>query len=257
MSKNFELLQQQGEIRFGIPPTVNQKFRAPQYSDNSKNGDANGSRLQLNGKVAQEEAFKLVQNIFLLQGKESPRVVVFAGIDPRNGCSAICAQTAETLAMQQVGTVCLVDGNLRSPSLPELFSVSNHYGLTDSLSKQGSIREFAKVVGPDNLWLLSTGSLAAQSPSLLNSNSMKVRIDELRNDFDYVLIDSPSLNTYADGVALGQLADGLVLVLEANATRREVAVRVTENLRTAQIKILGAVLNKRTFPIPASLYHRL
>jgi Mrp family chromosome partitioning ATPase len=65
------------------------------------------------------------------------------------------------------------------------------------------------------------------------------------------------LNTYSDGVALGQLADGVVLVLEANSTRREAAAKVTENLRAAQIKILGAVLNKRTFPIPGFLYHRL
>jgi Mrp family chromosome partitioning ATPase len=65
------------------------------------------------------------------------------------------------------------------------------------------------------------------------------------------------LNTYADGVTIARLADGIVLVLEANATRREAASKVTENLRAAQVKILGAVLNKRTYPIPESLYHRL
>jgi Mrp family chromosome partitioning ATPase len=86
---------------------------------------------------------------------------------------------------------------------------------------------------------------------------MKTRIDELRGEFDYVLIDSPPLNIYADGVTLGKLADGLVLVLEANSTRREAAARVAENLRAAQVRVVGAVLNKRTFPIPESLYHRL
>jgi Mrp family chromosome partitioning ATPase len=86
---------------------------------------------------------------------------------------------------------------------------------------------------------------------------MKVRVAELRKEFDYVLIDSPPLNTYSDGVAVGQLADGLVLVLEANSTRREAAVKIAENLRSAQIRILGAVLNKRTFPIPEFLYHLL
>jgi Mrp family chromosome partitioning ATPase len=69
-----------------------------------------------------------------------------------------------------------------------------------------------------------------------------------------VLIDSPPLKTYSDGIALAQVADGLVLVLEANSTRREAAAKVAENLRAAQIKILGAVLNKRTFPIPEALY---
>jgi Mrp family chromosome partitioning ATPase len=71
------------------------------------------------------------------------------------------------------------------------------------------------------------------------------------------LIDSPPLNTYADGIALGQLADGLVLVLEANSTRREVALRVAEHLRAAQVRMLGAVLNKCSFPIPETLYNLL
>jgi Mrp family chromosome partitioning ATPase len=57
-------------------------------------------------------------------------------------------------------------------------------------------------------------------------------------------------------MALGKLADGFVLVLEANSTRREAAMRVTESLSQAQIRVLGAVLNKRTFPIPESLYRR-
>jgi Mrp family chromosome partitioning ATPase len=79
----------------------------------------------------------------------------------------------------------------------------------------------------------------------------------LRDAFDYVLIDAPPLNAYSEGVALGQFADGMVLVLEANATRRDATARITERLHAMQVKVLGAVLNKRTFPIPESLYRRL
>jgi Mrp family chromosome partitioning ATPase len=53
------------------------------------------------------------------------------------------------------------------------------------------------------------------------------------------------------------LTDGFVLILEANVTRREAALKVSENLRASGIQVLGAVLNKRTFPIPESLYHKL
>jgi Mrp family chromosome partitioning ATPase len=112
----------------------------------------------------------------------------------------------------------------------------------------------------ENLWLLSSGSLAAgqvESASLLNSETMKVRISELRNEFDYVLIDSAPLSAYVDAVMLGQLADGLVMVLEANATRRETAVRIADALRASNVRIVGAVLNKRTFPIPESVYSLL
>jgi Mrp family chromosome partitioning ATPase len=86
---------------------------------------------------------------------------------------------------------------------------------------------------------------------------MKERIAELRSAFDYVLIDAPPLNSYADAMVFGRLTDGVVLVLEANATRREAAVRVTESLQATRIPVLGAVLNKRTFPIPSALYKRI
>jgi succinoglycan biosynthesis transport protein ExoP len=258
MSKNFELLQQ-AEVKPKVPPAL---APAPEprttfrVSNGGGNGHTRGVRLGLD-KVTREESLKLVQSVFLLKGKESPRAVMFAGIDSGNGCSGICAHAAEVLAGQVPGTVCLVDANLHAPSLPEFFGVTNHFGLTDALRKDGSIRDFAKQVRPDNLWLLSCGSFAAESSGLLNSELMKARVAELRKEFDYVLIDSPPLSAYADGVALGQLADALVLVLEANSTRREAAARVAENLRAAQIRIVGAVLNKRTFPIPEPLYQLL
>ena len=247
---------QDAQIRLDIPE-IGQLKPIPAPINRKTNGNGKRTRFNSEDEVTREESSKLVQSIFLSHKEESPRVVAFAGIDSGNGCSWICAQTAALLADRKLGSVCLVDANLRAASLPELFGVANHFGLTDALSKEGSIRDFAKVVRSDNLWLLSCGSRCAESSGLLNSENMKTRVAELRKEFDYVLIDSPPLNAYSDGLALGQLADGLVLVLEANSTRRESAAKVAENLRVAQVRILGAVLNKRTFPIPEFLYHRL
>lgn len=254
MSKNFELMQQAG-IETPIAPTPEAKFTLPLRNGNG-HAHTNGHGLNID-RFAKEESLKLVQRVFLLQAGEPPRVVVFAGIDHGNGCSRLCARTAETLAKNTQETVCLVDANLRTPGLPEYFGVTNHYGLTDSLLQDGAIRTFAKQLRQENLWLLSCGSLSSDSANLLNSERLKGRIDELRQAFDYVLIDAPPLGKYNDAMALGRIADGLILILEADATRREAAVQVTENLRAGQVNVLGAVLNKRTFPIPESLYHRL
>lgn len=207
--------------------------------------------------MAKEESLKFVQRLFLTPGQAPPKAVMFAAIDSGNGCSGICTIVAELLAENVSGSVCLVEGNFRSPSLPSIFGVDNHHGLVDSLGQTGSIRQFAKQVGSVNLWLLSSGSLKKDSLNFLNSDRMKERFAELRREFDYLLIDAPPLNAYADAMVLGQLVDGVVLVLEANATRREAALRVTEGLRAAKIPVLAAVLNKRMFPIPAALYKRL
>jgi Mrp family chromosome partitioning ATPase len=86
---------------------------------------------------------------------------------------------------------------------------------------------------------------------------MKTLLAELRKEFGYVVIDGPPLSAYADGIGLGHLADGIVVVLEANTTRRNVALQVTDRLRSMNLNVLGAVLNKRRFPIPDSLYRRI
>ena len=254
MSKSFDLLPQ---AEIDLETSNGHAWKeTTRYEIDDKSATARPKATKRD-QLFQEECLKLVQSLFFLRGGASQRSVVFAGIDSGNGCSRVCARVAELLAINIPGTVCLVDANLRTPSLPNAFGVPNHFGLTDSLRKEGPIKTFAKPLGPENLWLLSCGSSAGVSAGLFNSENMKARMAELREAFDYVLIDCPALSAYADGIALGQLADGLVLVLEANNTRRDAASRVAEQLNTARIRILGAVLNKRTFPIPEPLYRRL
>jgi capsular exopolysaccharide synthesis family protein len=258
MSKNFELMQQAGKdqefppIRKIAPGTS----KPAGFGNGSGNGHSEADGFDLD-QLAGEEALRLVQRVFLLQAQEPPHMVAFAGIDHGSGCSRICVGVAETLAKNIRGTVCLVEANLRSPALPGMFGTTNHHGLTDALLQDGPIRSFTKPVRGDNLWLLSSGALASDSANLLNSDRLKTRFAELRKEFDFVLIDAPPLTPYSDAVVLGQLTDGFVLVLEANSTRREAALQVSENLRASNVRILGAVLNKRTFPIPETLYNKL
>jgi succinoglycan biosynthesis transport protein ExoP len=201
----------------------------------------NGVRFNL-GPVAREEILRLVQRIFLQDTPAAPRAVLFAGIDQGNNSSQICLLVAETLARAVRGSVCIVEANFRSPSLPGLLGMTNHYGLADSLLKEGPIRSFARPLQSDHVWLISCGSLTPDSPNLLNSDQIAARFVELRKEFDYLLIDAPSPTRYADATTLGRLTDGLVIVLEANTTRKEAALRVIENLRAARIQVLGAVL---------------
>src|SRR5207247_10608677 len=89
------------------------------------------------------------------------------------------------------------------------------------------------------------------------SERLRTRAVELCAVFEHVLSDAPPIHQYADPVLLGQMADGLILGVEANATRPETARKAKESLQAANVRLLGAVLNKRTFPIPEALYHKL
>ncbi len=247
MSRHFELMQQIEKQRLlGAEPDLAPDIAVAKRND----GPSSGS-------WASEEALRLVQHVFLLQTQEPPRVVVFAGVDHGNGCSRICAAVAQTLARNDCGRVCLVEANFRSPGLPALFGVPNHYGLTEALLGEGPIGNFIKPLQQENLWLLSSGMLGGDSPGLLASDNLRARIEELRMEFDFVIVDAPPLKRYADGVVLGQLSNGIVLVIEANSTRREAAAAAADDLRSAKLPILAAVLNKRTYPIPEKIYNRL
>jgi len=214
------------------------------------------SRLDLQA-LTREEVVKLVQNLFLLPGLDRPRAVVFSGFEHGNGCSWICAHACESLATQGTESVCLVDANFRSPSQHQYFGVDNIVGLAEAVLQNGAVRNFTQRLSGSNLWLLTSGFHTLDPHSLLSSDRLRSRIMELRSEFEHVLIDAPPINHYTDATLLGQLADGIVLVVEANSTRRETARKAKETLQAANVRVFGAVLNKRTFPVPEFLYHKL
>ena len=257
LSKNFELLQQaeKADQEAILNSAVTRAMASP---DSPKMPPTNGAhhRLTLAAR-SREEVVKLVHRAFLLNRDNPPRVVVFAGIDQGDGCSSICACAAEVLAAQGAGSTCAVDANFRTPSLHKFWSLENERGLADALQCPGAIRSFAQQVPGHNFWVLTSGTVGPDSHALLNDERMRVRMADLRKEFDNVLIDVPPVNLYADGVNLGHLSDGVILILQSAATRKEAARKAKENLADANVRLLGAVLNKRTYPIPQAIYERL
>jgi protein-tyrosine kinase len=246
MSRNFELLQQVGKEY--------EVFRGTGHA----NVPANGRRPHFDLETfSREESMKLVQRLFLLPGADAPRIVVFSGVETGDGASWVCLHAGEMLASQVESSVCLVDANLRTPFLHEHFRGDTLRGITDAILQPGPIHDFAHRVNGGNLWLLPCGSKYSDPHGLLKSDRLCSRMDELKAAFNYVLIDGPPVNLYADTSLLGKLADGVVLVVQANFTRREAAKKAKESLEFANVRVFGTVLNKRLFPIPESLYRRI
>ena len=180
-----------------------------------------------------DELLKLVQRVFS-PGDGGSRLVVVSGTESGNGCSWICARMAEILASQVSATVCVVDANLRSPGLHREFGVKNHYGLSDALQVSDPVREFVTQLSRPNLWLLSCGAEKEGAQTLVGSERMRALLPELQREFDYVLIDAPPLRAGDDTIMLGRNAEGVVLVLRANASRRETARKAVHDTRARQ-----------------------
>jgi hypothetical protein len=209
--------------------------------------------------ISRDEVMKLVKRLFLLPGpNKAPRTLIFSAADVSNGSGSICARTGATLASCVAGCVCVVDADLDSPSLHRHFGIEEDgCGLQEMVAQSGRVHNFARQLPGQNLWLVTCGTRNLDSHTLLSSDAMRSRLAELRAAFDYVLIQAPPVSLDGASILLGPLADGIILVIEANSTRRAVARKAKEDLALANVQLLGAILNNRTFPIPEAFYRHL
>lgn len=215
---------------------------------------SNGSHRR---EPSMDEIAKLIQSVFLGQANGSlPRAVAFCGVNRGVGSTWVCARTGELLTEASGGTVCLIDANLRFPSLHLECGAPNTPGFGDLMQTSQPVSEYAQKIAPD-FWLIGCGTPKSPTGGLLNANTLSQRFVELRAAFDFLLIDTPALNVWSDALLLGRVADGIVMVVGSDSTRRETARNAKTSLEMAQIPVLGAVLNRRTFPIPDAIYRKI
>jgi Mrp family chromosome partitioning ATPase len=245
MSKNFELLQRVAKDDFFNLP--GELAPLPQKAPTA---------IPFKKGPSDTEIMKLAQRLFSQTGKGSgPKVVSFSGITRDDRSSWICARAGEALAEQVDTSVCILDANLWSPQLFVYRVAANQIGLAEALTTKGPIRSFAIPVCGENLWLIPSGLVKLGSdPSM---ERYRERFAELREAFDYILISAPALSRETEATFIGQLADGVVLIVEANHSRRDTVRHAKEQLESAHVRLLGAVLDQRTFPIPEGLYRRI
>jgi protein-tyrosine kinase len=203
---------------------------------------------------AREAIGKLVEPLFFRE--PAPQVVVFSAVERSAGCTFIAARAAEILAEQSSGSVCLVDANLRHPALHEIFKVPDEGGLWDVIMPTNGFRCSAKRVGNSRLWVLPSGA-KAKANNVVPVGAIRSYIEHLRHEFAHVIVDTAPLNLYNDSLGLAARFDGIVLVLKANSSRRESTQNILQKLKATDVRLLGAVLNQRTFPVPHAIYSRL
>jgi capsular exopolysaccharide synthesis family protein len=271
MSRNFELLQNLGKDFLQPTPVENPAPPAPGPVPVESAEPATPAITAIPAAIPAaatvapvvmdqaglEEVGGLVQQLFVAQGANVPRAIVFASTEAGSGCTWVCANVAKVLAASTAGSVCVVDANLRDPGLHTQFGVQNTGGLSESLRQLSPIRSYVMQLSRPNLFLISGGTSEDGEPAQIASDRMRLRVAELRQEFDFVLIDASAMSLGNDAIALSAMADGAVLVLKANTSRRELARKAVQDLQAGNAKVLGAVLNRRTFPIPNAIYKRL
>jgi Mrp family chromosome partitioning ATPase len=200
---------------------------------------------------------RVVRHLFLLSS--GLQTVVIAGVEPGNGCSWITAHCARLLAAQVNSSICVVEANFRSPGLRQYLAIENHPQETSAELPAAALPQHVHpVAGVRNLWLLDADALTAPGGhALVSSDVLRSRINYLKSGFKHILIDAGPLSTHGDAIALAQVSDGITLVTAESDTRRERARHALDDLAKANVRVLGAILNKRTFPIPEKIYRKL
>lgn len=208
--------------------------------------NAHSTRGWNSEEFSREQIRGLVRQVFFSNAVRPVRQVVFSALDAETEVRDICRSVGEALARETSDSVAVVGGYPWEVSQPSQQEAAVRNG------KMPLHRVGIPVNG--NLWLVPGLTNGSDCPS---SNSLSSYLGEVRREFEFSIVQSPPAAESDVATAMGQFADGVILVLSAERTRRVVARQAKDTLQAGRVRILGTVLTDRQFPIPEGIYRRL
>jgi capsular exopolysaccharide synthesis family protein len=205
-----------------------------------------------------EEFRQLRDRLLLGNAGHELKTIAVCKANAGEGSSSVACHLAIAFANDPRMRVVLVDSDLRHPGLHTLLGVSQENGLYEILTEgAATTKEHIKKTVLHNLFAITAGAPLSLQPLAFATQVFTEVLNTLKTDFSMVIVDTPP--TLADDAALAVAAqcDGVILVVQAEETRWEIAQEAQARLRRAGAKISGVVLNRRTYPIPEFLYKRL
>lgn len=243
----------------GIIPNLQQQARAGAYRLPPTKGDSGTARerteaagessrgLSRDYHTPAAEAYRSLRtNLNYLTPPRAPRVIVVTSALPGDGKTTTAVNLAITLA-QQGQRVILIDAETRRGTVHEAFGIPPSPGFFDLMYGQASPGECIRRVSMEaggSVDVLPLGSPPSVNPAdLLVSTRLQPLFDRLRQQYDYVLLDTPPLNLFTDAALIASNADALLLVARSDKTDRDELRFAVAQLRNVQVVLAGAVLN--------------
>jgi receptor protein-tyrosine kinase len=191
---------------------------------------------------ASAEAYRALRtNLFYSPADPRSKVIVLTSPGPAEGKSTTCANLGVVLAQAGKSTL-IIDCDLRKPVIHKAFELRNLYGVVNVLVGERTLQEVSHepLAG---LKVVPVGPVPPNPAELLGSPRFGDLIDQVRPMFDYVLIDSPPTGLVSDSAIIAAQADGVLLVLDAGATRKTSVRKAMRDLKTIGANVLGTVMN--------------
>ena len=190
------------------------------------------------------EAYKTLRtNVsFALAGEEGNHIIMVTSSLQGEGKSITAVNLAISYAMAD-RKVLLIDCDLRRPKLARLLRLSSKTGLTNLILDAGLREEVVLPSHVKGLDVILAGDIPPNPSELLGSPRMERLLTELRQEYDFIILDSPPVNLVTDAVVLAPRSDGVLFLVRANHSDRGAVIHAMEQLEYAKTKILGFVLN--------------
>ncbi len=250
MARTFEALEKDERRKEKAAADLSRMFEPPPVIErNAPLGPQASARMA-------EEYTRLKQSIIAATPKLKTRVLLFTSSTAGEEASTVLADFGRVLA-RSGERVLLVDTDLRGSMLRGLFHMNGGPGVAQLFSGKEDLLAVMNRTQTEGLLMVTAGSPVANPYSLFESTGIDALIKSMRKETDWVLLTAPPVNAHNDAVALAKKVDGVVLVIEAEQTRWEVAQSAKERLEDARANILGVVLNNRKLHIPGWIYRRL
>ena len=237
------LIRDQFDDSIRVPDDVEHKLHLPLLGVIPKSGEDVGNEIS-DPKSAVAEAYSSLGGSLLYSTPQGlPRVLLVTSAQPTEGKSTTSFAIAGNFA--RIGRrVLLIDADLRRPSLHRRIGTDNKLGMTTLLTSSDPVETVIIPMPQTGLSVITSGPIPPSPSELIASHRMQVLIDELAEKFDLVIIDSPPVLGLADAPLMAPLADGVIMVVEADRGRRGTLKAALRRLRAMRPQILGAVLTK-------------
>lgn len=190
------------------------------------------------------EAYRVIRTgIQFAQAGKELQTIALTSCMPNEGKSTTIANLAVVLT-QAGKSVLLIDCDMRNPTVHKNFNLSNKVGLSSCISMGTALSDAVQKTSIEGLYALTGGVIPPNPSELLGSEQMKNVLQRAKEQYDYVLIDTPPVMPVTDALIVGRFVDGMILVIASAEVKVEMARDVKNQLVNAGANILGVVLNK-------------
>lgn len=208
--------------------------------------------------VVAEQYKILTTNLLALNKGRPPKTIAVTSAIGSEGKSITSLNIAVTMSQATHNPkIILIDADMRKGSLIDYLGVPAHKGLSDYLRGKAELNDIIFNLDIEHLSFISSGPVPSNPAELLGSVRMRELIEQLRQEYDFVLFDTPPVIPVTDSVILGSKVEGVIMVMQAGRTQRGMVTRAAELLSQAHGNIVGHVLTGIEYFVPEYIYRYL